>query len=268
MPIVQKTDSGFTLIELSIVIIIIGLIMGGVVIGRDLIRAAEIRSQISQIDKFKAALYAFRNKYGGLPGDILATKAAMFGMKSRSGITGHGNGNYVLENCDGDEDTTLYMAGCETTLFWKDLSFANLIDGSLTTATDTQVPIIPDEELPLYFPRAKINGNSFVIAFFATSGVGSTFVKNKNKFIVSGLSLSTGEYHLSPTITPLAAYSIDSKIDDSLPYSGIVEAGSSNDYIQFNYGTTCREFDPLPSRYQLSMDDAHAPNCQLYFQMD
>ena len=48
--------SGFTLVELSIVLVIIGLIIGGVVVGRDLIDAATIRAQISQIEKYNTAV--------------------------------------------------------------------------------------------------------------------------------------------------------------------------------------------------------------------
>jgi len=59
--------SGFTLIELSIVLVIIGLIVGGVLVGRDLISAASVRAQITQIEKYQQAVNAFRDKYGGVP---------------------------------------------------------------------------------------------------------------------------------------------------------------------------------------------------------
>ena len=56
--------SGFTLIELSILLVIVGLIVGGVLVGRDLIPAAGIRAQISQIEKYQSAVNAFRREYG------------------------------------------------------------------------------------------------------------------------------------------------------------------------------------------------------------
>ena len=55
---------GFTLIELSIVIVIIGLIVGGVLVGRDLIRASQLRGLISEVEEFKTAANTFRLKYG------------------------------------------------------------------------------------------------------------------------------------------------------------------------------------------------------------
>jgi prepilin-type N-terminal cleavage/methylation domain-containing protein len=52
----HKSATGFTLIEMSIVLVIIGLIVGGVLVGQDLIRAAYIRAQITQIEKFNTAV--------------------------------------------------------------------------------------------------------------------------------------------------------------------------------------------------------------------
>jgi prepilin-type N-terminal cleavage/methylation domain-containing protein len=61
---------GFTLIELSIVLVIIGLLAGGILVGRDLIHAAVIHAQVSQIEKYTMAANTFKLKYGGWPGDI------------------------------------------------------------------------------------------------------------------------------------------------------------------------------------------------------
>jgi prepilin-type N-terminal cleavage/methylation domain-containing protein len=69
-------QAGFTLIELSIVLVIIGLIVGGVLVGQDLIKAAEIRATISQYEKYNAAMNTFRTKYNGMPGDLSAISQA------------------------------------------------------------------------------------------------------------------------------------------------------------------------------------------------
>ena len=78
---------GFTLIELSIVLVIIGLLAGGVLVGRDLIAAAALRSQITQIEKYNAAANTFRAKYGFLPGDLPANQAAALGFATRTAPT-------------------------------------------------------------------------------------------------------------------------------------------------------------------------------------
>ena len=65
----RKFIVGFTLIEIAIVMIVIGLVIGGVLVGRDLITSAEIRRLIKQPEQFDTAIMAFRLKYNCLPGD-------------------------------------------------------------------------------------------------------------------------------------------------------------------------------------------------------
>ncbi len=76
---------GFTLIELSIVLVIIGLLVGGILVGRDLIKSSEIRAQIKQFEEFKTAANAFKTKYGYLPGDIPPTETAQLGFCTFTG---------------------------------------------------------------------------------------------------------------------------------------------------------------------------------------
>ena len=72
--------AGFTLIELSVVLVIIGLIVGSVLVGQSLISAAGVRATIAQIEKYNTAANTFREKYGYLPGDIKDPDASSFGL--------------------------------------------------------------------------------------------------------------------------------------------------------------------------------------------
>ena len=91
----QTTDSGFTLIELSIVLVIIGLIAGGVIGGKFMIENGKVRSTISDIRQFNTAVSTFVEKYGALPGDI--TDYAKFGGATRAGTAGRGDSNGKVE---------------------------------------------------------------------------------------------------------------------------------------------------------------------------
>lgn len=82
---------GFTLLELSISLVIIGLLAGGIMIGRHLIHVAEVRAQIAQIQDYQTAYNTFRNKYNCIPGDC-ARGADFF-----PGVT-NGNGNGLIQN--------------------------------------------------------------------------------------------------------------------------------------------------------------------------
>ena len=65
----QYRQGGFTLIEIVIVLVILGLLMGGVLKGQELITSARVRSVTSLMDGVKAAFYGFQDRYRGLPGD-------------------------------------------------------------------------------------------------------------------------------------------------------------------------------------------------------
>lgn len=62
---------GFSLVELSIVLVILGLLTGGILAGQSLIRASELRSVSTELQRYSSAIYSFRDQYMALPGDML-----------------------------------------------------------------------------------------------------------------------------------------------------------------------------------------------------
>ena len=71
---------GFTLVELSIVLVVIGLLIGGILTAQSMISTSKITAVVAQIQQFDAGVMSFKTKYNYLPGDA-------------PGFGGDGNGN-------------------------------------------------------------------------------------------------------------------------------------------------------------------------------
>ena len=243
-----KQKSGFTLIELSIVLVIIGLIVGGVLVGQDLIKAAEVRAQITQIEKLNTAVNTFKGKYGYLPGDIPDPYATQFGFLPRVAFSGDGDGlikglvSLAIYNCG-------FCTGGETLMFFVDLSTANLIENKFNTATASSQPVATGNNIALYLPKAKMSDSNYINVWSGGYNVnmsaGGDY--NNNGINYFSLSLINGLgtiYNYSITATPgisvLQAANIDKKIDDGLPQSGNITAL----YINAN-NHCCSDFRPV-----------------------
>ena len=113
----MKKQSGFTLIELSIVLVIIGLLLGGVLKGQELITSARIKNVISDFSGTTVGFYGYQDRYKSIPGDDS-------GADARWGTTSsNGNGNGVLA---GNFDAS----SGESYTFWMHMRRAGFVGGS------------------------------------------------------------------------------------------------------------------------------------------
>ncbi len=124
----MRKQTGFTLIEIAIVLVIIGLLLGGVLKGQELITSARVRNLVSLQDGVKAAFFGFQDRFKALPGDYLAATTNI------NGATQNGNG-------DGQ------ILATEAIATWDHLSKAGFITGSYTynaTVATTTNPYSPN----------------------------------------------------------------------------------------------------------------------------
>lgn len=90
-----KNQKGFTLVEIAIVLVIIGLLLGGVLKGQELIKSAKIKSTIQEVKSLQAGIYSFQDKYKFLPGDF---NKAIDTFKNAAVTMENGNANGLIDN--------------------------------------------------------------------------------------------------------------------------------------------------------------------------
>ena len=248
-PISIRHQRGFTLIELSVVLVVIGLLIGSIFVGQDLIYAARIRKALKELDTFTTAVNAFNIKYNALPGDMVDPDK-IFGPQSLQ-FDPNGDGKIIPKN-----------EGLEA---WRQLQQAKMVslDNIMIGANDSPLYLVCriagapigircHTKLNLNVPRSK--------AFY---NAGWSFAINKTN---GHNMLVLGEQHGSkldrPAITAFDALSMDTKIDDGLPKSGAVQTPDSG----VPGGSLYAEFPACGSSgaYDVSID---ATYCALYFDL-
>jgi len=207
-------QSGFTLVELAIVMIIIGLLIGGILKGQELIANAQLTATVAQIKGLDGALSTFRDKYSTLPGDMRSPSTRLRDCTAIPCSTA-GNSNGRI-----DEPTTLGTAvgvGDEGLIAFTHMAAADLISG---------VDINGFAAFGSALPEAKIGGG-FWIGFTANGNAqGVTGMRPGHYLVLNGLvaSVSAGA---TSGITATQAAQIDRKMDDGRADAGDVQATGS-----------------------------------------
>lgn len=206
----------FSLVELSIVLVILGLLVGGILSGQALIRAAELRSVTADLDRYRAAIYTFRDKYFALPGDMTnatnfwsaldATHATCVTIASTGGRTCNGNGDGMLHIFTGSVQSEIFHS-------WVHLANAGLVEGTYSGLADTGGP---KDALPGYnVPRGRISGTGFTLAY---EGTWTPANFNNRNLILFGTATSAETFN--DALSPAEARNLDMKIDDGAYNSG------------------------------------------------
>jgi prepilin-type N-terminal cleavage/methylation domain-containing protein len=220
-----KRTEGFTLVELSIVIIIIGFLIAGVSSGQSLIKQAALSSVITDMQSYAVAYTTFLDRYQGAPGDI-TNGGVYFPTCSDS------PGNSVTY-CSGDGNGKIDET--ETYAAWRQLELAGMIHAGINTVPALVWDQNQLETIGTTVPASKISGAGYKmlggyynVGYNAGTSFASPTVNIDLNFVYLG-KVSTGFGLGSGALTPQDAFNLDKKIDDGT-------INSSNEFIGANTG--------------------------------
>jgi prepilin-type N-terminal cleavage/methylation domain-containing protein len=193
----MKNIKAFTLVELAIVIVIIGLLVGGVLQGQELIKQAQQRRIISNIESYKAAIIGFKGKYNCLPGDC-NNHARYFG--ATAGIV-EGDNNGLI-----DIDSEVFE-------IWRALGLANFVQGSYRGYQGTN--ILRREDTP-------VDSANQTYIYRCMPLISNIYGRRFCGFWVASYSSAYMRIDLSGNaiMSPNDAKAFDFKYDDGIAYTG------------------------------------------------
>ncbi len=214
-------QQGFTLVELAIVMTIIGLLIGGVLKGQEMIQNARVTSTIAQVKSFQAAMETFRDRFDQIPGDMVTARTRLSDCTAAR-FCYNGNGNSIIgapattgSGIEYSNQTGTATPAVETSMFFKHLALADLISG-VNPASDPTSPSWGSTH-----PSATIGGG-FHIFFSASAGdwgKGHVLRLQNGSNVPPALNVQGQN-----PVSPLYARVIDQKMDDGKPDTGMVTA--------------------------------------------
>ncbi len=259
---------GFTLVELSIVLVIIGLILGGVMVGRDMMHQANLRTILADFNAYTIAVDQFVTKYQALPGDFPDAQR-VWGSSASCGANGSGGPGVLTCNGNGNGQVDSGISGGpvlsdqEVSLVAQHLANSGLVSGTYTGGAWSELTAH-------YSARSKFRfyyaGNMpWSAKFFAGTRHGNIF-----EFTDFGSMGGTDV----PILTPEEALSIDMKADDGLPGQGKILAPAA--HYHSNYSANCTtSTNPATATYNLALATIVAGisytndrRCSLFFILD
>ncbi len=244
--VTRKEERGFTLVELAIVMIIIGLLIGGILKGQELITNARIASTISQVKGIDAATSTFDDKYDGMPGDLANAATRLVNCAGLCAPAGATVGNGILGGVAGAGGLAGAAPGVENQAFFLQLNAADLMQGinpNLANANTTWGGNYPEAEIAGGFQAGYLAGGA---AAAAMQGIAAANIRAGHYVTLN--NAPGAAMPATGILTPNHAFRIDEKLDDGSPVSGSIFPAGAAACVNGN-------------AYNESVD---ATNCNLY----
>jgi prepilin-type N-terminal cleavage/methylation domain-containing protein len=236
--------NGFTLLEMSVVVLVIALLTAGIISGKELIRQSQLRAILQEYDRYVQGVKEFRDKYQELPGDM-PTAQTIWGVDNDSGAnpcpnnvysataatttsTCNGNGDGMIGHCTNDFGATSGSCANPNEIWraWQQLSIAGFIEGRYTGRTggaSSSTQATPG----LNVPKSKFAAGGWTLVHYLNVANQTWLVGDQYGNVLlygGGRGAYNGVFTTEPIVPVGDASSLDTKIDDGAPTTGIFRA--------------------------------------------
>lgn len=254
--------SGFSLVELSIVLVILGLLTGGILAGQSLIRASELRAIMTDANKYISSAQAFRDRYAAYPGDFRDGTKYWGRMNSNADcVTNSGQAvNATSGVCDGNGDWQINFAAGggqsgEYVQFWRQLQKAGYIEGNFS-GVDITGGSGGESQAGFNAPATKMANGVWGVHYQGVYAGSANWQYAGDWGTLLNVGISASGWGDGPLLKPAEAYNIDKKMDDGAPGTGKVIA---NNIAVCANAASVTDYN---STYTVSYT---SPACALYF---
>lgn len=238
---------GFTLLELSIVLVIIALVTGGIIAAKDIQRSSQLNDIIASTGEVRNAFQQFKDKFGYLPGDFprataiwgaaagttadgvdAVCDASITAATTSPAATCNGNGNGEIGDNDGQtaaRPTELYRT-------WQHLANAGLIKGVYSGVSTSASGFSGAQSgTTVYGFKRPTTGMSVAFAQTLSADTSTAWMTAGGNTLYIGGDSSGSSTLTKPATSPLESYRMDVKIDDGRPATGVLTTQGNFNYF-------------------------------------
>ena len=208
-PQIKRRQSGFTLIEIAIVLVIIGLLLGGILKGQELINNARVKNLASDFRNIPVFIYGYQDKFKALPGDDAAASTHLNNADNASPIGTLGNGSI-----DGNWDSIIKTD--ESYLFWQHVRLAGLAPGSTNKDALDYPPVNAVGTRVGIQSAAPFTGMNSGTYYICSGGISGKFAKQLDSQLDDGIT-NTGS--MVSGAAPNTATAGTSPLNDATNYT-------------------------------------------------